>query len=201
MKKIKRTLIFLLVVVITLAGVYIVNKGGLFKLTTEKSSVASLLQDRLVELSDLTTLKYEYKNVIISKTERNLSLGGLTDISFAEAIRLISYTGYIKAGIDLSKVEVSPEDGQLLIKIPRSEILDNVAETEGATVEDVKGNIFSNYPSQTIIDEINAAKEKLLAEKIDQGFLDQADQAAVKFLSSFLKSHGYDEFVIDFLTP
>ena len=200
MKKIKRTLIFLLIVVIALAGIYIANKGGILKVTTEKSSVADLLQDNLAELSDFTSLKYEYTNVIVSKTDRKLPLG-FTDIHFAEAIKLIRYSGYIKAGIDLSKVQVSPEDGQLLIKIPRSKILDNVAETETATVEDIKGNIFSDYPSQYLFDEINAEKDKLEKDKIDQGLLDQADQVAVKFLTAFLKSHGYNEFVIDFLTP
>lgn len=200
MKKIKRTLLFLLIIVIALAGVYIGSKGGVFKVTTQQDSVANLVQDNLAELSDFTSLKYEYTNVIVSRTDRKLDLG-FTDIQFAEAIKLIRYSGYIKAGIDLSQVDVSHQDGQVLIKIPKPKILDNVVATETTTVEDVKGNIFSDYPSQFVFDEINAEKTRLEKEKVDQGFLDQADQVAVKFLTAFLKSHGYDEFTISFLTP
>lgn len=86
---------------------YILSATGLIKITTERSSDTSLLQDNLVELSEWTTLKYEYSNVIISRTDRNLIIFGITDIRFAESIKLIEYSGYLKAGTDLSKVEIT----------------------------------------------------------------------------------------------
>lgn len=146
----------------------------------------------------MTTLKYEYSTVIISQTERNIPL---IDFSFAEAIKLIEYSGYIKAGIDLSKADVSFDESSdvLTVRVPRAQVLDHVAETQTAKVQDVKGNIFSDYPTQIIFDEINVRKEEIEKEKIDQGLLDQADDRIQKLLTSFLQINGYENAVIEFI--
>ena len=82
-------LIVIIILLIVVSGIYMFNKNGLFQSTTNKSSETSLLQDNLIELSEWTTLKYEYSNVIVSRTERSLSLLGVTEINYAEAIKLI----------------------------------------------------------------------------------------------------------------
>ncbi|PTQ82203.1 uncharacterized protein DUF4230 [Trichococcus patagoniensis] len=176
------------------------NENKLFEASTSKTSESALIQEKLVPLSEWTTLKYEYSNVIISRTDKNFSFFGLPDFDYAEAIRLIEYSGYLKAGTDLSNVQVTHDEAsnQVSVRIPKSQILDNVVETEKTTVEDVKGTIFSDYPTQTILDEINAHKKQLEEEKISQGFLEEADARAKSLLTSFLKSDGYDEIVIEF---
>ncbi len=198
MKKTKLILVVVLVIVVALGGAYILKGGDLFQLKTNQISTSSLVQDRLVELSEWTTLKYEYSTVIISQTERNIPL---TDFAFAEAIKLIEYSGYIKAGTDLSKAEFSFDKSSdvLTVRVPRSQVLDHVAETETAKVQDVKGNIFSDYPTQIIFDEINARKEEMEKEKIDQGLLDQADDRIQKLLTSFMQINGYENAVIEFV--
>ena len=125
---------------------------------------------------------------------------GFPDFNFSEAIKLIEYSGYLKAGTDFSKVKQSYDEvsKRLLVKVPKSYILDNVVETEKTKVEDVKGNIFSDYPTQTIIDEINAHKKQLEEEKISNGFLEEADKRAELLLISHYSSNGYDEVIIEF---
>src|SRR5699024_5510214 len=106
MKKFKRSLMGLVIV----AGVvffFILSKTELIETSTNQSSEAALVQDQLVELSDWTTLKYEYSNVIVSRTDKSLSLLGLTELEYAEAIKLIEYIGYLKAGTDLAQLEVT----------------------------------------------------------------------------------------------
>ena len=107
------------------------------------------MQVNLVALSECTILKYVYSTVIISETERNIPL---TVFAFSEVIKLIEYSGYIKAGTDLSKAEFSFDESSdtLAVRLLKSQVLDHVAETETAKVQDVKGNIFSDYPTQTI---------------------------------------------------
>ncbi|NLN88443.1 MAG: DUF4230 domain-containing protein [Syntrophomonadaceae bacterium] len=169
-------------------------------MATNQSSEASLVQDRLVELSEWTTLRYDYRNVIVSRTERSLALPLVSDVNFSETIKLIDYTGYLKAGTDLSKVEIlyNETSPQCKVRVPKARILDNVVETENAKVEDVKGSILSNYPSQIIINEINASKITLQEEKISQGFLEQADMRTKSLLISYLNSCGYADVVIEF---
>lgn len=195
---IKATLIILALAVVIL-GALVAGNDTLFQSRTNITSEASLIQDRLVELSEWTTLRYDYSNVIVSRTERTLSLG-ITDINYGEAIRLIEYSGYLKAGTDLSKVEISydQEADRMMVRVPRSKLLDNVVDTDSARVEDVKGNIFSDYPTQIIFDEINAEKQKLEEEKISQGFLEEADIRIHQLLISFLETNGYQDVVVEF---
>jgi len=169
------------------------------ELTTEKRSSTSLIQEKIVELSELATLKYEYSDVVVSRTNRKISLG-ITDLKFAEAIKLIKYSGYLKAGTDLSKVSVSynKEEDLMLVRVPKARILDNVAEIEKAEVEDVKGNLLSDYPTQTVFDVISKNKEKVEKKKVREGLLEKADQSTQKLLTSFLKSNEYKNISIEF---
>lgn len=169
------------------------------ELTTEKKYSTSLIQEKITDLSELATLKYEYSDVIVSRTNRKISLG-ITDVKFAEAIKLIKYSGYLKAGTDLSKASVSynKEKDSMLVRVPKARILDNVAEIEKAEVEDVKGNILSDYPTQTVFDVISKNKEKVEKKKISEGLLKKADQSTQKLLKSFLKSNEYKNISIEF---
>lgn len=183
-----------------MVGAIILFQFKPFEFTTNKSSDTALVQDRIVELSELATLKYEYSHVIVSRTNREVSLIGLSDIKFAEAIKLIEYSGYLKAGTDFSNIKLSydDKDESMLVQVPKSKILDNVAETENTKVTDIKGNIFSDYPSQTIMDEITKDKEKVEEKKVSQGFLKEADKATEKLLISFLNSNGYENVTVEF---
>lgn len=176
----------------------VVIKPSVF--STNQQADVSLVKDRLVELTELTTLKYEYSNVIVSRNTTSVSLIGLKDVKLAEAIKLIEYSGYLKAGTDLSSMEVSYNDTteKLTVTVPHSTILDNVANTDDAKVTDVKGTLFSDYPSQLIFDEINKEKAKMEKAKIEQGLLTEADERIEAFLTEFLKNSGYETVAIEF---
>lgn len=176
----------------------VVIKPSVF--STNQQADVSLVKDRLVELTELTTLKYEYSNVIVSRNTTSVSLIGLKDVKLAEAIKLIEYSGYLKAGTDLSSMEVSYNDTteKLTVTVPHSTILDNVANTDDAKVTDVKGTLFSDYPSQLIFDEINKEKAKMEKAKIEQGLLIEADERIEAFLTEFLKNSGYETVAIEF---
>lgn len=176
----------------------VVIKPSVF--STNPQADVSLVKDRLVELTELTTLKYEYSNVIVSRNTTSVSLIGLKDVKLAEAIKLIEYSGYLKAGTDLSNMEVSYNDttDKLNVTVPHSTILDNVANTDDAKVTDVKGTLFSDYPSQLIFDEINKEKAKMEKAKIEQGLLTEADERIKAFLTEFLKNSGYETVAIEF---
>ena len=188
-----------IIFVVLIIGGNILDSSGLISVKTNRDSETSLVQDKLVELSEWTTLRYEYSNVIVSRTDKTLTVLG-NDFNFAEAIKLIEYSGYLKAGTDMSKVELryDEENKKIYAKVPRSKILDNVVDTNSAKVEDIKGNIFSDYPPQIVFDEINANKAELEEEKIAEGFLEEADRRIKQLLTSFLLANGYEEVVIEF---
>lgn len=184
---------------LTYFAIILLNIADFSSLSSNKYSETSLVQDKLVELSEWATLHYEYSNVIVSRTDKTLSVLG-NEFNFAEAIKLIEYSGYLKAGTDMSKVELRYDDEakKIYAKVPKSKILDNVVDTNSAKVEDIKGNLFSDYPTQVVFDEINANKAELEDKKISEGFLEEADRRIKQLLTSFLLVNGYEEVVIEF---
>src|SRR5690606_13122621 len=144
-----------------------------------------------------TTLKYEYSKAMVNRDDKKILL---TDIRFAETIKLVEYTGYLKAGSDLSKVEVAYDEvgKQVTVKVPKAKVLDNVVELENMKIEDVKANIFSDPPTQKIIEDINNEKKKFEEAKIEQGFLMEAAKRTEEVLKSFLKSDEENEIIVEF---
>lgn len=53
--------------IIGAVGFFIYFQPKLIETSTNHTSETSLIEDRLVELSEWTTLKYEYGNVIVSR--------------------------------------------------------------------------------------------------------------------------------------
>jgi hypothetical protein len=189
-----------LTIIIIIAVLLLLNFRNILNFNEDKTSRATLVAEKLVELSEWTTLRYEYSNVIVSRLEQSVNVFGITDFNYAETIKLIEYTGYIKAGTDMSKVEITidEESNKIIVKVPKSQILDNVVETENTRVEDLVGNIFSNYPTQIVFDEINKNKILLEEKKINDGFLEDADKRIEELLTSFLLSSGFEEIEIEF---
>lgn len=189
-----------LTIMIIIAVLLLLNFRNILNFNEDKTSRATLVAEKLVELSEWTTLRYEYSNVIVSRLEQSVNVFGITDFNYAETIKLIEYTGYIKAGTDMSKVEITidEESNKIIVKVPKSQILDNVVETENTRVEDLVGNIFSNYPTQIVFDEINKNKILLEEKKINDGFLEDADKRIEELLTSFLLSSGFEEIEIEF---
>lgn len=198
MKKLIGILFFVLI--IGAAAGYAFSQTSLFGVTTNSSSDASLVQDRIVKIAELASLEYEYSHVIVSETDKNISLPGVSDIKFAEAIRLIEYDGYIKAGSKASEIETSYDEStkQLVVRVPKTEILENVADTENMEIRDIKDELFSDYPSQKIVEDINLEKEKLEKEKVEQGFLEEADKNTEEILTALLETPVYEEVIIEF---
>lgn len=189
--------IMLSVLFIGIVGLVVFVQNNPFGNTTNQSSNTALLQERVVELTELATLKYEYKNAMVNRDDKKILL---TDIKFAETIKLVEYTGYLKAGSDLSKMKVDyDEEGQqITVRVPKAKVLDNVVDLESMEIEDVKGNIFFDPPTQDLIDDINVQKKKYEEEKISQGFLTEADKRTEEVLKSFLSLYEENDVIVEF---
>lgn len=60
--------------------------GNILNFNETKTSHATLVAEKLVELSEWTTLRYEYSNVIVSRLEQSVNVFGMTDFNYAETI-------------------------------------------------------------------------------------------------------------------
>ncbi len=163
-----------------------------------RESDATIIFKELNEVAELAVYRYEYANVIISKTKTEMM--GI-ELPLSENVKLIKYQGYIKSGTDFSKLQIEIDDQTRLVKIKaeRTVVLDNVVRTEKTVVEDIKGQIFSDYPSQLIIEEINKDKKSMEDQIIANGFLEESDYRLKVLLETVIRQSGYDQVIVQWI--
>ncbi|HBC39462.1 MAG TPA: hypothetical protein DC016_11350, partial [Porphyromonadaceae bacterium] len=119
-KKTSRSTYFFLITTIVLAMLLIFNKMNNVQ---DKRYDTSTVLSKIVHIQELATVKYSYSGVIGFKDNfkiLNISVP-LTDKYF-----LLKYNGYLKAGVDFSRVKVNINGENVHVSMPRAQIFDVV---------------------------------------------------------------------------
>jgi hypothetical protein len=190
----------LLVVVGTIIAMIYVMKGYVQdrnKLVNVNVVDQRVIESKLVDISELTTNKYEYSNVIVIKG--NKEKFGI-DIPLSKSLQIVRYQGSIKAGIDIKDVKiekVATENGEnkFVVTIPQAKIIDNIVDTNKTTVEDVQEGILAGSMTQEIINAINESKGSVEKKIIAEGFLEKSNQRIEKLIKSFIGELDVDDVI------
>lgn len=144
------------------------------------------IEEQLVSLRELITAKYIYKNA--ARMEGNKTWMWGWKLPFSDTSLLATYEGYIKAGIDLNKVEISVNENTrtITVKLPPSEVTDNNIPQETITVLEVKNNLFNEITFDEYNTFIAAEKPKMEDEAIRKGLLTDANVEAQAAIKAFL---------------
>lgn len=154
---------------------------------------ATVISERLSKISELSTIKYSYSNIV-----------SLTDskkfkdfyIPFTEKSFLIKYSGYIKAGVDLKALDIVINQKSITITLKKSKIIDHVINNEDFFVYDEKSSMFNKLSIQDMITEISNQKSKIEADLNKTGFLEGADANAKSLLQGILFDMGFENVTI-----
>lgn len=182
-----------LLVLISLLVAIIIFTGS-FAIENNLEKKCDLIADKLVTISELATVKYNYSNIISIKD--SLKYKDFI-IPFTEKSCVIKYNGYITAGVDLSKATISTVNKELLISLPTSSILNHTVNEEEIFMFDEKSSAFNKLNLTDMLKEIITEKEKTENELLKEGFLDRVNSDTVKFLQSFFKELGYENIKIN----
>ena len=102
---------------------------------------------------------------------------------------VISYDGTVKAGIkNLTKAEVIPSEGNVVIKLPEIEITDITIDNDSFKIMDESNNIFNSISIGDLNDAQKELKKKMKESAVEKGVLDIAKNNAETLLSEMLKS-------------
>ena len=196
--KIKHYLVVLLIVVVSIAAFYgILYKSG-FIIKREKAVTSTIVANEFKQVSELTAYKYNYTDVDYFKDSSKFY--GIT-IPLTQKSFLVKYSGYVKAGVDLSKadINISSDKKSIEVKLNKSKILDNVIDTNSTTILDEKSAIFNPLHSQEILDELNKNKQNIETKLIADNFLAKSDENVTKLLTALLKNMGFENIKITLL--
>ena len=166
----------------------------------ERGYDSSSVMNRITYMQELALVRYNYTGVISYRDYRkflNLNVP-LTDKYF-----LIKYNGYIKAGVDFSRIKVNVINStDVHVSIPKPKILDTVVDENSIEVFNESENAFNPIKIADYKEALSREKEVMIRDAIDQGIYDQATEHAKLALSALLGDMGFvnveitEEFII-----
>lgn len=134
--------IIVLVIVVFMGGMYF---GG--RSTPAKEEITSTaLTQKIRDINELAVSEYDYTKV--GKFSNSLKFNGWT-VPLTQKSFLITYEGKMKAGVDLSDVQVEKTNNKIIVKTSAVKILSNEIDENSIKVYDDKRTSLIRFLLQT----------------------------------------------------
>lgn len=141
-------------------------------------------------ICDLATLECYYHNVAVSTKEKGT---GLLHIGEKERSFWIEYSGVAKLGINMSKVTMEKNGNEIIITIPKAELLElsDYSFTKDSYISSEDGLNKNPITAENQIDAIAAAQEDIReAFSNDDSMLMRAQDRAKKLIENYINQLG-----------
>lgn len=151
--------------------------GGRYAAASEKAPQLSavVLESRLAEISELASVTYTYTNM--AQFENSSDFYGVT-IPFTTKKFILTYDGTIKAGIDLTQVQIDVSGNDVTVVLPEAEILSHEIDEESVEIFDEKTSIFNPFTVEDFT-AFQAEQKQVMTEKaLQRGLLEEAGEKA-----------------------
>lgn len=187
-----KIIIGLLIIILILSGVVYA------KISTKRTMnvFSSTIQQKVERLVELSTIKYNYTNVV--EYENQLEFSGI-DIPFTSKKFILKYSGYIKAGMDLSTVKINLIDrDNIEVTLEKAKIIETVIPEEDVYFFDERDSIFNKLSFKDLYVVLIQEKEKMKAEVIEKGILNEAEKNGAEIIESLLEGMEFKNINIIF---
>jgi hypothetical protein len=155
---------------------------------------SSIIMNRITHIQELALVKHNYTGVISYKDYMkflNINIP-LTDKYF-----LLKYNGYLKAGVDFSRVKIDVQnDSTIHVSIPKPKILDTVIDEKSVEVFNESENAFNPIKISDYNEALTREKNNMIKDAIDQGILSDATEQAKIVLRTMLEEMGFSQIYI-----
>ena len=156
---------------------------------------STVISERLSKISELSTAKYSYSNVLSLKDSKKFKD---FSIPFTEKSFLVKYSGYIKAGVDLNDLDIVVNEKTVALTLNKAKIIDHAINNEDLFIYDEKSSMFNKLSMQDMIYEISNEKGKIESDLLKSGFLDEANSNTKLLLQGILSDMGFKNITIIF---
>lgn len=190
---VKIIILIVLAVVIFIAGMMQMKKNLTPEITSE------LINNRLEDAKELTTLKYHYTNM--GQFQNQSDFYGWK-VPFTTKSFIVSYDGVINAGVDLDGAMVKVTGKKIQIMIPHAKILSHEIYEDSLQVFLEKDSIFNPIKISDYND-FSMDQKKVVEERaVEKGLLTEADKKSQEAIRDILRLDQYlkdYEISIEFL--
>ena len=185
------SLIILLMLVSSIVMIYSIIDS----INKDNAISSTVISERLSKISELSTAKYNYSNVLSLKDSKKFKH---FSIPFTEKSFLVKYSGYIKAGVDLNDLDIVVNEKTVALTLNKAKIIDHAINNEDLFIYDEKSSMFNKLSMQDMIYEISNEKGKIESDLLKTGFLDEANSNTKLLLQGILSDMGFENITIIF---
>ena len=187
----------ILILVFTTILLFLIIAGYLYfseKIAKESYEAKSaMVSQELVQCAELSTVKMNYSDVVITKR---------TFLGLGKSYSIIKFNGVARAGIeDISKVEteISPDLNKITIRMPSCTLLSN--DISSFEVFDESDNIFVPIQTDAIFAEIEKARDSTSITLQNDGLIKEANAHAKSLLTQVFTAMGFKFVDIQIYDP
>lgn len=192
-ERIKKYGIIALIVVALISGLIIFFN---VRDNNQREIMSSTIEEKVSKIVELSTVKYNYTDIVTYKNSKELS--GIK-LPFTEKKFIVQYSGYIKAGVDLSTIQIDIKDEDTIhIEMKKADILENTIIEEEVKFFDEKDGLFNKLSFKDLYSVLIGEKEKARQEAINRGLLNESQDNAEEILLSLLEEMKFKNVVIRF---
>ncbi len=147
---------------------------------------SDLLGQQLRTAQELVSVAYHYTNM--ARYENQLDFYGWK-VPFTTKTFIVSYDGVIKAGVDLSKVEVHVDEAgkKITVKLPDSQVLSHEIPEDSIGVFDESDNVLNRISITDYTSFTGDQKEAMEQRAKDNGLLTSAEEKAREAVDTLLR--------------
>ena len=191
--KLKRRAILALLLIAVVAGAFFLG-GVMAGRDSQPQITSALLGQRLNAIQELATQEYHYTNM--GRFQNQLDFYGWK-VPFTTKSFIVAYDGVIKAGVDLSELQVEVSGKTISVTLPEGKILSHDIDEESLEVFDETKNIFNPIQIEDYTGFTADQKASMEERAIDEGLLTAASERARTVVEEFLSAFpGAEEYTI-----
>jgi hypothetical protein len=178
-------LIGLIIGLIIALGVMTLQQQGLLNwLNAPLQNRATVILERIQQMSVLTTTRYNFSSIVTSEREMPPLLAGL----YGERQVLVA-VGYVTAGIDLSRMteqDITTQDGVMTIRLPAPTLQDCILDEGASYIAERDTGIFNRSAPDLDVQARQYAIEQFRDQSLNQNILGEVQGQAQVAISEFV---------------
>lgn len=156
----------------------------------------SIMLSEISQINELATASQTY--TVVEKVESNNRLFDAVDIPFTDNFFILTYTGEVKAGVNLDEAQISLEGATVKVALPQATILSDAIDTTSFNVLHEQNNVFNPISVEDVTQYIDTSRQEAEAAAISGEVLTEAQANAESSISTLLSASLPEGYNIEF---
>ncbi|MCD7893896.1 MAG: DUF4230 domain-containing protein [Erysipelotrichaceae bacterium] len=154
---------------------------------SEATITSDILTEQIQGISELATTEYNYTNMGLYEKSNNVKVFMFeTKVPLSTKSFIVSYDGIIKAGIDMSQVDVNLTDNTITINMPEATVLSHEIDEDSLEIYDESDGVFNPITLSDYNDFVKDQKADAKERAIEKGLLTKATDEAQSVIETFI---------------